>query len=257
MVVIARIGINMSNDIIVKNTQSITQNVVDDLGAVSEALMTLAKDKDFDVEKMQAIMTMRISMIDRQAKIEFDKDFFEMKKEIPVILKKGQIKNNAGNVTSTYSRFEDIQEALEPLYRKYNFYVMHTPSMQADGKHVITTKIKHTGGHEESISFVSPPDKTNALKGDMQAAKSTVSFGKRVNLINLFDLTEATEDSEIYQNQKITIEQAQEIDLLIEQTGSDRDKLLAFCKAETSLDITIGKYKDVIRVLTQKLGKPL
>lgn len=248
------------NDIAVKSTQSITQKVVDDLGVVSNALMTLAKDKDFDVDKMKAIFDMQVSMIDRHAEMEFDRDFFEMKKKIPVILKKGQIKNNSGTVVSTYTRFEDIQEVLEPLYREHGFYVLHTPTIQPDGKHIVTTKIKHIGGHEKSINFISPPDKTNALKGDMQASKSTVSFGKRVNLINLFDLTEATEDSEVYNNQTVSIEQAHEIDALIEATESDRDKVLAFCGVSSSLDsssldISIKSYKQVKAMLQAKAGK--
>lgn len=91
----------------------------------------------------------------------------------------------------------------------------------------------------------------------MQASKSTVSFGKRVNLINLFDLTEATEDSEIYNNQTVSIDQAQEIDALITATDSDRDKVLNFCGVSSSLDISLKNYTKVKTMLQNKIGKTL
>jgi hypothetical protein len=251
------------NDIVVKNTQSITQNVVDDLGAVSDALMTLAKDKDFDVDKMKAIMDLRISMIDRQAKQEFNQDFFALKNEIPVILQLGKIMmfdkdNKSSKVVSTYARLEDIQNALEPLLKKHNFILRHGNMDFRDGKYFIPTTLLHISGHEETVCFVSPPDKANGLKGDMQAVKSTAMFGRRVNIINLFDLKEASDEkSEMYKNQKITIEQAEEIESLIISSGTNREQLLKFCGVDNVLDIPLNKYKKSVQTMQDKIGVKL
>ncbi|NBP04391.1 MAG: hypothetical protein EBU90_30775, partial [Proteobacteria bacterium] len=213
------------NDIVLKSSFT-TQSVVSDLSDASKAMMEMVKDKDFDVSKMQAIMDMQISMIDRQAKMEFNQDFFALKNEMPVILKKGKISDSM-----SYVKYEDIHDAINPLLRKYNFCITHT-STYKDNKFLITTTLKHISGHEQSVEFLTASDKVNGLKTEMLAAKSTVSFGKRVNLINMFDLTEVTENSEVYQNQKVTVEQAQIIEDLIIASGAERDKVLKYCGAE-------------------------
>lgn len=253
----------MMSDVITISSQAITQNVVSDLGAVSSVLMELAKDKDFDVAKMKAIMDMRISMIDIQAKQEFNRDFFALKKQIPVILQRGKItmfdkENKTSRVVSTYATLEDIQISLDPLLDKYNFILRHGKIDYKDGKYFIPTSLIHISGHEETACFVSPPDKVNGLKGDMQAVKSTASYGKRVNLISLFDLREATDEkSQLYNNQKVSVEQAQEIENLLIETNSDREKLLAFCGVDNTLDITLDKYNKSLKLLQDKIGKSL
>jgi hypothetical protein len=235
------------NDIVVKSSFT-TQSVVSDLSDASKAMLEMVKDRDFDVSKMQAIMDMQISMIDRQAKMEFNQDFFALKNEVPVILKKGKISDSM-----SYIKYEDIHDAINPLLRKYNFCITHT-STYRDNKFLITTTLKHISGHEQSVDFLTASDKVNGLKTEMLAAKSTVSFGKRVNLINMFDLTEATESSEVYQNQKVTQEQALGLEDLIISSGAEREKVLRFCGVDNTLDVSLSSFNKVKIMLQKKLG---
>jgi hypothetical protein len=241
----------MSNEIVkIDDNQS---NVASDMIAV---IANLAKDKDTDVSKLERLLDVQIKMMGIQAELDFNRDFILMRQELPVIAKKGEIKNKEGRVTSRYSKYEDLHEAINPILTKYGFAFSHDTKPYND-KMIVTSKLFHKGGHSRNFEFVTPFDTSNALKSPMQASKSTSSFGKRTNIINALDITEATQDSEVFNNQKISIEQAQEIDMLIEQTGSDRDKLLAFCGAETSLDISLVKYNQAVTMLKQKLGKSL
>lgn len=242
------------NDIVVKKDDNIS--VAGDMIAV---IANLAKDKDTDVSKLERLLDVQIKMMGIQAELDFNQDFIAMRQELPVIAKKGEIKNKDGRVTSRYSRYEDLHEAINPILAKYGFSFSHDTKPHND-KMIIISKLFHKGGHSRNFEFVTPFDTSNALKSPMQASRSTASFGKRTNIINALDITEATEDSEVYNNQTVSIEQAEEIDTLITATQSDREKVLAFCGLSlksSSLEISIRNYNKVKTMLQSKAGKSL
>jgi hypothetical protein len=250
MIAIARSGIDMGNDIVkIEDNQSVAGDMI-------AVIANLAKDKDTDVLKLERLLDVQIKMMGIQAELDFNRDFILMRQELPVIAKKGEIKNKEGRVTSRYSRYEDLHESINPILSKYGFAFSHDTKPYND-KMIITSKLFHKGGHSRNFEFVTPFDTGNALKTPMQASRSTASFGKRTNIINALDITEATEDSEIYNNQTVSIEQAEEIDTLISVTQSDREKVLAFCGVSSSLEISLRNYSKVKTMLQSKAGKTL
>lgn len=234
------------NDIVVKDEK---KSVAHEMVSV---IANMALNADIDADKLEKLMNVQMRMMDKQADIDFNQDFIAMQEELPIIGQKGAISTKGGGVTSRYSKFEDIMEAINPILRKYGFSFRHTTKSLDGGRIEIVTILTHKGGHKEITSFISPMDSSNALKSPMQAAKSTVSFGKRTNIISALNLQEASEDSEIYQNQTITTEQAQELENLIIATNSDRNKMLQLCGVDNMLDVKISKYKWAIGVLENK-----
>lgn len=244
------------NDIVVKKTDATPS--VSAVHEMVNLIASMAKNSDVDADKFEKLMNIQLKMMDKQAEIDFNQDFIAMQSELPIIAQKGEIKTKDKDgggyrVTSRYSRFEDIMEAINPILTKYGFSFRHTTRPVDNARIEIITVLLHKSGHSQSTSFISPMDKENALKSGMQAAKSTVSFGKRTNIISCLNLSEASEDSEFYKNQIISVEQAEELERLISATNSDREKFLGLCGVDNLLDVTILRYKWAKNVLDGKV----
>lgn len=240
------------SDLTIKDDEKSTSVAQDMINVIA----TAAKDKDVDVSKMERLLEVQIKMMDKQAELEYNQSFFALKKDLPMIIQKGAIKNKAGNITSRYSKYEDLHEHINPILEKYGFTFSHK-TKQLDGKMVVSSVLRHIGGHSEVFDFVTPMDSTNALKSPMQAAKSTASFGKRTNFINALDITETTEGSEIYQSQVISQEQAELLEKLVINTKTDREKFMQFCGVDSMLNVKLSKFQEAHRLLLSKVGKSL
>ena len=250
---IAMIKEECMSDLVERKGNQVSTSVAQEMISV---IAEVAKDKDADISKMERLLEVQIKMMDRQAEIDFNQAFHALRSELPVIEQKGAIENKARMITSRYSRYEDLHAQINPLLHKHGFTFSHNTEPHNNMMVIIST-LSHIGGHNKSYKFVTPMDSSNALKSPMQAARSTSSFGKRTNLINALDITEATSESEVFNNQTISVDQAQELEEMVKNSGSDREKFLQYCGVENMLDVTLQKYAQAKNQLTAKLGKQL
>jgi hypothetical protein len=217
------------------------------------ALEKLATNPDADPEKVDKWLDVQIKMMDRQAKIEYDNALAEMQANMPRISATGEIKNKHGQVTSKYMKYEDIDKVVRPLLQQGGFSLIHDRADE-NGKMVVTTKLKHRGGHEEAVSIPLPYDQPNALKNAVQAAVSTFSYGKRVNVCSLLNIVQEGEDDDGVSTGHIKIDQSQidEIEQMITDSGADRDRFLEYMGASQMADIAMKDYGKATAALRRK-----
>jgi hypothetical protein len=111
-----------------------------------------------------------------------------------------------------------------------------------------TGKLSHVKGHSETRSISLPADSSGG-KNSIQAVGSTTSYAKRYLVGMLLNIiTKGEDDDANGAGARITDEQAQQIEKLINQTGSDRRRFLTYIGAESVEDI---KLKDYGKALTQ------
>jgi len=226
-----------------------------------QSIATMVSDPACDVDKMGRMLNIQITMMDRQAKMDFDQALARVQADMPRITEKGAIKNKAGFVTATYLKYEDIDREIRPRLQKEGFSLMHTRS-EVNNKMVVKTTLKHKAGHEEAVEMPLPYDAPNAMKNAVQAAVSTFSYGKRVNVCSLLNIVAQGEDDDgqMAEANPITDEQAAEIKQSLQrlfEAGKNVDtrKFLNYIGADTVDEIPASKFEDAIALLKRKEGE--
>lgn len=222
--------------------------------AMIQRIAEMAADPNCDPDKMEKLLNVQIKMMDRQAKIEYDQALADLQMAMPRITARGQIKNRAGEVTSNYMKYEDIDAVIRPLLQQFGFSLLHD-RQDSDGKMIITTILKHRAGHQESVSIPLPYDTPNALKSPLQAAASTASFGKRHNVCSLLNIVAEGEDDDGVSTGHIKIDdtQAKEINDALRETGADVARFLQFMGVDCVENIPMKHYGKAYTALRRKV----
>lgn len=225
--------------------------------AMIQRIAEMASDPNCDPDKMEKLLNVQIRMMDRQAKIDFDQALADLQNEMPRITARGEIKTKDGVVTSRYMKYEDIDNVIRPLLKKYNFSLVHD-AKEENGKMLVTTILKHRGGHQESVSSPLPFDQTNALKSPLQAAASTEAFGKRRNVCKILNIVqEGQDDDGAGTHIKIDDSQAKLIKDALQETGSDTIRFLQYMGVSSVENIPMKDYNKAHAVLQRKFTKPV
>jgi hypothetical protein len=203
-----------------------------------------------DLGAVKEMLAMSKELAADQARQAFDAAIAEAKSEIPVIGK-----NATGHNNKRYADFSAYAQALKPILAKHGLsYRFRTE--QAD-KITVTCILSHKAGHFEENSLAGPPDATGS-KNAIQAIGSTVQYLMRYTLVQALGLASGEDDdghsTGSGDSGPITEEQAATIRALIEETGTDIQKLCAYLKVEAVPMIAASQFGRVIAMLEKKRG---
>lgn len=213
-----------------------------------------ARDKDMDVGKLRELLAMQKELIRDQAQNDANQAFARVCKAMPRIKKNGAIDYGKGQKPIAYGKWEDVQEAIKPIYEAEGF-TLSFDNASRDGGGLITTAILT---HENGVQFrssISLPLDTSGGKQNIQGMGSTSSYGNRYATRNLFNLIfEGDDDDGVRGGMKfITDEQSAEVNRLIEETGTNKDKFLETLGLATITNIQLGELSMVLNLLHTKL----
>jgi hypothetical protein len=223
-------------------------------------LEKMAERKDIDPNVAMQFLSMQERILDRQAKMAYTAAFAEMQPQLPRIPRRGTILNKQGKVQSRYALWEDIDELIRPILTRYGF-TLSFRTREIDDKRIgVTAILAHADGHQEDSGEFPMPIDTSGSKNDVQGIGSSRSYGKRYAASDILNLITIGEDDDgvLGGTQTITEDQALELDLLIQQTGANRNKLLAFAGVRDStnmLHVPAKEYQRIKDLLIQKQQK--
>lgn len=149
---------------------------------------------DFDIDRAERLWAMQKEIRAEQAKGAFIAALSEMQSSIPAIKRAGQIKNNSGQVQSTYAKWEHINEAIGPVLRTHGFALSFRVQQEGSAITVVAV-LSHKAGHQETTDIVLAPD-TSGSKNAPQAVVSAISYGKRTTASALLNITSYDEDDD-------------------------------------------------------------
>jgi hypothetical protein len=175
------------------------QQVTAIVPAGPNALVQMAIDKDFDLDRLQQLIDMR----DREESKNAEKAFIvacnEAKAEMPAILFD---KKNEGT-NSWYSTLAAINTTIDPIITKHGLTVSYDEEeciAAAGDKPIEYVKFKaelcHIGGHKKTFRITLPMDDVNRAKNRLQSKGSTTAYGRRYLKLMMFDLTTMAEDND-------------------------------------------------------------
>jgi hypothetical protein len=140
---------------------------------------------------MKQLLDVQITIMDRQAKIEFDEAMAECQAEMADV----RIIKNATNkqTNSSYANHEIICAAIKPIYTRHGFRLSFSEGKaEIESEIRITCAVTHKKGHTEKFWIDLPADgagiKGSVNKTPIHAKGSTFSYGRRYLTLMIFDL---------------------------------------------------------------------
>lgn len=217
-----------------------------------------AQNPNVDPDKMQKLLDVQLTIMDRQAKIEFDEAMAACQAEMADL----RIVKNATNdqTRSTYAKHEAICAGIKPVYTKHGFRLSFSEGKaEIESEIRINCTVTHNKGHSEHYWIDLPADnagiKGNINKTPVHAKGSTFSYGRRYLTLMIYDLA-TYDDSDAYTEiEYITEEQAADIKALEEEVGADHGKFCQYMKVTAISDIRAKDLKKATSALESKRKK--
>ena len=160
-----------------------------------DAIVRAAADPAVSPEKMTALFDLHVKVRERAARLEFNAALARAQAKFPPVERRGKIvvyskadRERSGGPpadavpiqTTAYPLFEDVVSAITPALSEEGLSLSFKSKLSTDGKIVVVGFLKHRDGWVEEAE--TPPLKHDATgsKNDVQAVKSTMSYGRRM-----------------------------------------------------------------------------
>ena len=190
--------------------------------SMTDQLLTLAVDKNLDIDKLERLMEMKEREEAKTAYAAFVVAISNFQAECPTVKKTGTVKDKNGRQIYTYPKFDTIMKTIQP-YMKKNGLSMRFNSDIADNRVKVCCKVSHSGGHTDESFFSCPVEASMA--GGANASQRTASansFAKRYAAMNALNIAGSDYDDDDAQ-----MLGAEPTYITPEQAASLRDRLTA------------------------------
>lgn len=220
-----------------------SREVADYGASLMQVIAKAASDPAVDVEKMERLFAMQERVQAREAKIAYTEAKLAMRPELPSITQRGHIiirdKNDSNKITqdTPFARFEDIQEAIEPVLLKHGFDLEFKNGLSPEGKVRVTTILTHRDGHSEETYFDLPHDSSGS-KNAVQAVGSSTSYAKRYGVLSILNIRVAGDDdngASAVPKAEVSVKQFNDLGKMLVATQSDEGKFLTFLRGAGKL----------------------
>ena len=224
-------------------------------GAILAAIVQLAKDPAVDVAKLEALLGMQAKMEAREAEIQFTKALMRLPpmhvQKNGIVSLEGKDGKNKGQKYN-FAKWEDMNAVIEPMLFQEGFRLLfNTVQRTGDGGGlVITGKLLHEAGHSREASMPLPLD-TGQGRNNLQAAGSTLSYGKRYVTEMLLNIVRDGEDDDGKAGGTIPINDEQ-VSQLLAKLEASKINLQAFLKAHTDvLELELVPAESFVRLMNR------
>lgn len=156
---------------------------------------------------------------------------------------------------SKYADLAQIRDAVTPALAKHGIAVAQGTDT-TDGGIVVVTRLLHKSGQWMESRFPISYDKP-------QAMGSAYTYARRYSLSAMCAISADEDDDANAANDKpvasmanspITAEQFRTLREMIDQTGTDDDKLLAYLKADSLETLTVAQFRTAETALRKKMS---
>lgn len=232
-------------------------------------LIQAALDKNVDPDRLGKLLDLQERWERSRAVEAYNRAMKACQAEMPVISRRA----DNPQTKSKYARFEDIQEVAKPIYTRHGFSLSfgEAPPGREGWKRIIV-EVSHEAGETRTFYTELPIDGVGA-KGNpigsmnqVQAARSTNSYGKRGLICDVFNITVANEDRDGRGSNRVSADRAAapretflakrqvaELRDLLRQTGRDEAHLCTWAGVARIELIPLAKYQEAVRTMRAHL----
>jgi len=214
------------------------------------AMIQRAIEVGGDPERMAAVIE-RLTELEhrhqeRRAHESYRAAIERFQSRCPMIPKRRSVRLS-GSGGYAYASLEDLMAVIRPHLSECGLSVTFESSWEADM--LVTTCIVSHGSHSERHRVPLPTPK-NVSVNDTQRMGMAISYGRRYALISALGLVVCDEDNDaqtVYE--PITEQQAVTIEELIEASGANRQKVLAYFGVESVASLPASSYQKAVSQL--------
>ena len=210
-----------------------------------------------NVAVVKEIIAMRREEVAADAKLKFNRAFFDLKNEINGMnfYCDKAATTDTGKVAYTYCSEKEIQTKLESVLFKHGFAMMS--DQRADNERITSIiTLLHQDGHEMKSEYSVRAGNTNRLKDATAADTGATTSAWRHLVIKMFGLKsrirEEDDPRNLGDNSKVTPEQADELERRVKDTNSNVAAFLKLAKAYSFKDIPAIQYDTLDALLRTK-----
>lgn len=202
-----------------------------------------------NVETLERISALAERWQANQAKEQFGRALAAFQAECPPIHKGREAQG--GKMRFTYASLDDIEKVVKPIREKHGIAVTYDLRM-VDGLMHATCRVRVGSYSEETV--VPVPIPKEMVVGDTQKYGAATSYAKRYALCAALNITVTDEDNENNLPQKISQEQIDELNDLIDTCPAfDLDRFLAVYEIKAIADMTEAQFNDaVVKIKAKK-----
>ncbi|MFG1462314.1 ERF family protein [Xanthobacter sp. DSM 24535] len=233
-----------------------------DAGSILGAIMQAAANPAIDADKVERLMAMYRQIRADEARQAYLAALPLMQNELPMIDQNGRIviKEKGGERViqeTKYARWEDINEAIQPVLFRYGFGLSFRLSAAPDGKQIVTCVLSHRDGHQEDTSITLMHDSTGS-KNSVQAVGSTISYGQRYTARALTNFQSRAREDRDDDGQSavgaatISAGQLDSLRALIDDTKADIRKFCAHFKIGALIEMPAADFSRAVTMLDAK-----
>jgi len=222
-------------------------------------LLARAVEAGASVEALERLVALKERVDRERARRAFFEALAAAQEEMPEVPKArtAQIATRSGvSYSYRYAALEDITRVVRPVLARHGLSYAWDVA-QGDGTLIVTCVLRHVDGHEERASFPVPVD-SGARMSAAQANGAALTYGRRQSLVAVLGLTTADEDidgaGDVMESNRITPQQAADLDALIDEVGADRQRFLAWAGVERIEDLPADRYATAVRMLERRRG---
>jgi hypothetical protein len=221
-------------------------------------LLHFAIERNLPVESLERIVALAERMQDRSAAREFAEAMAAFQKECPSI-KKTSTANIAtrggGKFSYTYADLDEIASVVNPVLARHGLSYSFDSKLDKDFLTCICT-VRHVNGHSVPSTFTLPTASESAMSAQ-QKVGAALTFAKRQSLSAALGITTTDDDTDAQHvsPQTISEDAAIEIEELITETGSNRERFLDFMGVRSVPEIRAADYQRAIHALKRKQEK--
>lgn len=236
-----------------------------DAGSILGAIMQAASNPEIDADKVERLMAMYRQIMADEAKRAYLAAFPDMQADLPVVNQNGQIeireKGGSRVIQSTrYAKWEDINEAIQPVLRAHGFGLSFRLSVADDGKQNTTAVLSHRDGHQEETTVTLMHDSTGS-KNSVQAVGSTISYGQRYSARALLNFqSRAREDRDDDGRAADGIETISEDQVMVlrdlaASVDADEKRFCTFMRIDNLSELPATRFNEAKTALQRKRTK--
>mgnify|MGYP001766018616 CR=1 FL=1 len=222
------------------------------------SIIQIAIERGASPDSLRSLLDLQERFEAGQARKAFYDAMSAARAEIKPVAKarKVDFSSSRGRTNYNYEDLAGISAQVDQILAAHGLSYRFRTAKDTDGGITVSCIISHRLGHSEENSLSGRPD-DSGNKNSIQAVGSTVTYLQRYTLKAALGLAASNDTDGITAGDgsaSKTIDDAQfrYLSDLIEQTGSDEEKLLAYVKAPSMEDLTQAQYRTAEAMLRKK-----
>lgn len=191
----------------------------------------------------------------QQAERQFNQAMNAVQAEIQPVVRDAENKQT----NSRYAKLETIDAAIRPIYTRHGFSLSFNQAPAAVAGNIrITCRCSHAGGHTEMFEREEPADimgpKGAPTKTVLHGAVSTETYLRRALTCGIFNvqLRNQDDDGVLGGTRFITTEQAEQLEALIKETGTDRARFMEHFGTASISNVKADDFAAACNMLHEK-----